>query len=95
MTTKESIVLYSLTVLIQKKAQLCSYYYEPDRRQLFPSYVHHGECLQNPHPEDNKKSEMIRTWANQYDLTLNELDVKSTDDFHDLELYFNYLIGVL
>ncbi|GEP80106.1 DUF7147 family protein [Staphylococcus carnosus] len=52
-------------------------------------------AFKNPHPEDNKKSEMIRTWANQYDLTLNELDVKSTDNFHDLELYFNYLIGVL
>ena len=48
-----------------------------------------------PHPEDNKKSEMIRNWAEQYDLTLNELDVKSTDDFPDLELYFNYLVGVL
>ncbi|MCD8914510.1 hypothetical protein K2V61_02890 [Staphylococcus simulans] len=48
-----------------------------------------------PHPNDNKKSEMIRGFAEQYNVQLTELDVKSTDDFYDLDLYFNYLIGVL
>lgn len=48
-----------------------------------------------PHPTDNKKSSMIRSFAKDYQITINELDVKSTDDFYDLDLYFNYLIGVL
>ncbi|AVO02549.1 hypothetical protein [Staphylococcus simulans] len=48
-----------------------------------------------PHPEDNKKSAMIRGFAEDFQLPLNELDVKSSDEFHDLELYFNYLVGVL
>lgn len=52
-------------------------------------------ALNYPYPTPNKKFEMINEQAKQYNVNIKEVDVQPSENYHDIELYFNYLISVL
>ncbi|MCD8828513.1 hypothetical protein OXR01_00460 [Staphylococcus gallinarum] len=52
-------------------------------------------ALNYPYPNSNKKFELINQQAEQYNIEIKGVDVKPPETFHDIELYYNYLISVL
>ncbi|MED3647266.1 methylthioribose kinase [Halalkalibacterium halodurans] len=50
-----------------------------------------------PHPEEisNKRCELVDECLKALDLELHILEVKPSTDFHEQDLYYQYLIGVL
>lgn len=48
-----------------------------------------------PYPKTNKKFELIKEYAEQYNLSFKGIDVQPPETYHDLDLYFNYLTSVL
>lgn len=52
-------------------------------------------ALKYPYPDGNKKFDIINSKAEKYDVPVVGIDVQPPETYHDLELYFNYLISVL
>lgn len=52
-------------------------------------------ALNYPYPNSNKKFELINEQARLYNIDIKEVDVQPSETFHDIDLYFNYLISVL
>lgn len=53
------------------------------------------EGINYPYPESNKRFDLIKSWAEQYDIKIKEFDVKAKHFFYEDALYHQYLIGVL
>ncbi|ARJ51561.1 DUF7147 family protein [Staphylococcus lutrae] len=53
------------------------------------------DALRYPYPEHNRKYTLIQSFATPYNIEMVGIDVHAPDDYPELELYFNYLKGVL
>lgn len=53
------------------------------------------ECIKYPYQGQSKKYEMLKNWAQQYDINVLEHEIKSKKHFYEDALYYQYLTGVL
>lgn len=53
------------------------------------------EGIPNPQDKPNKRFDLFAQTAEELDKTIIELTVKSSDQFAEKNLYFQYLIGIL
>jgi len=53
------------------------------------------EGIPYPHKIPNKRFEMFEELSNQLDKPIIELDIKPSSYFHEKELYYQHLIGIL
>ncbi|MDT8859144.1 methylthioribose kinase [Alkalihalobacillus sp. MEB130] len=62
--------------------------------KMMPLYI----CLEGiPSPDDvpSKRYDLFEQLSGQLDIPIHQLKVKSSQNFEDLNLYYQYLIGVL
>lgn len=53
------------------------------------------EAIPYPYPQSNKRIDLVRSWAQNKNITINEVEVKSKKHFFETALYEQYLVGVL
>jgi hypothetical protein len=53
------------------------------------------EGVSNPHSTPNKRYDLFQQMARELDKTIIELTVKPSNQFAELTLYYQYLIGIL
>ncbi|GIN83826.1 hypothetical protein J6TS2_02120 [Heyndrickxia sporothermodurans] len=53
------------------------------------------EGIPNPNTTPNKRFDLFRSLADQLGKTIIEMEVRSSKGFAELELYYQYLIGIL
>lgn len=53
------------------------------------------EGISNPHEKPNKRFDLFQQTANDLQKTIIEITVKSSNQFAEPALYFQYLIGIL
>ena len=68
---------------------------QPTSGHHFQAFYTMINALKYPYPQSNQKFDMINNIAEQYHIPLFGIDVQPPEAFHDLELYYNYLISVL
>ena len=68
---------------------------QPTAKQHFQAMYIMLNAFNYPYPESNKKFDLIKQYAQQYHLPFKGIDVQPPETFHDIDLYFNYLISVL
>jgi hypothetical protein len=82
------------TINHQKKSSLVLILHPASPGKMMPLYL----CLEGIYNPDNKQSERFRLFeqlSKQVDKPIHKLEVKSSDQFEEKELYYQYLIGVL
>ncbi|TDM03926.1 DUF7147 family protein [Macrococcus carouselicus] len=67
----------------------------PTRQGHFQGIYSTFESLPYPYPVSNKRFDFIREWAGRYELPFLEYEIKAIHYFHERELFYNYLTGVL
>lgn len=68
---------------------------EPTQDGKFQAMYSIFEGIKYPYPESNKRIDLIKSWAENYQITVKEFDVKSKIHFYEDSLYHQYLVGVL
>ncbi|MCG7338758.1 hypothetical protein MHZ36_05595 [Staphylococcus sp. ACRSN] len=68
---------------------------EPTSGQHFQAMYIMLNALNYPYPKSNKKFELINQQAEKFGIGIKGVDVKPPETFHDIELYYSYLISVL
>ena len=90
-----SDILMLHTPLSEEKLSTACIIMKPTKENHFQAIYTILEGIRYPYPESNKKFDLINQWANEYDIKVKGLDVKSRSEFAEDELYFTYLKGVL
>lgn len=90
-----SDILMLHTPLSKEKLSTACIIMKPTKENHFQAIYTILEGIKYPYPESNKKFDLINQWANEYDIQVKGLDVKSRTEFAEDELYFTYLKGVL
>ncbi|ULG72785.1 DUF7147 family protein [Macrococcus brunensis] len=67
----------------------------PTKQGHFQGIYSTFESLPYPYPDSNKRFDLIRGWAENYQLPFLEFETKAMHHFHEQALFYNYLIGVL
>ncbi|KRG10660.1 DUF7147 family protein [Staphylococcus sp. NAM3COL9] len=88
-------IVYFHTSNFEKKPSSVAIVMRPTSENHFQAMYIMVNALNYPYPNSNKKFEMINEQANLYNIDIKEVDVQPSDTFHDIDLYFNYLISVL
>lgn len=68
---------------------------QPTAGNHFQAFYTMINALQYPYPKSNKKFILINDYAEKYHIPVVGIDVQPPEAFHDLDLYYSYLISVL
>ncbi|MGO3497282.1 MAG: DUF7147 family protein [Staphylococcus equorum] len=88
-------IVYFHAATFEKKPSSVAIVMHPTSENHFQAMYIMVNALNYPHPNSNKKFEMINEQAKLYNIDIKEVDVQPSETFHDIDLYFNYLISVL
>ncbi|MDG0843432.1 hypothetical protein M4L39_08260 [Staphylococcus equorum] len=88
-------IVYFHTSTFEKKPSSVAIVMQPTSEKHFQAMYIMVNALNYPYPNSNKKFEMINDQAKLYHVDIKEVDVQPSETFHDIDLYFNYLISVL
>lgn len=88
-------IVYFHTPESNKRLSSVAIVMEPTSGKHFQAMYIMVNALNYPHPEPNKKYNIINKQAEQYNVTIKEIDVQPPETFHQIELYFNYLTSVI
>jgi hypothetical protein len=83
------------TVKKEKKVTSLVIVMKPTETGDFQALYICREGISNPHDKANKRFDLFQQTANELDKTIIELTVKSSNEFAETALYFQYLIGIL
>jgi hypothetical protein len=83
-TTKKDKMVCSLVVVLKPT----------DPGDFQPLYIC-TEGVPDPQVKPNKRFDLFAQTAKELDRTIIEITIKSSDQFADKNLYFQYLIGIL
>ncbi|WP_332689977.1 DUF7147 family protein [Halalkalibacter lacteus] len=78
----------------QEKSSLVLILHPAEPGKMMPFYL----CLEGIHNPNSKPTERYRLFeqlSKQVEKTIHKLEVKSSDQFEENDLYYQYLIGVL
>ncbi|MEK4562179.1 hypothetical protein MHB47_08720 [Staphylococcus sp. FSL K6-3157] len=88
-------IVYFHAATFEKKTSSVAIVMHPTSENHFQAMYIMVNALNYPYPNSNKKFEMINEQARLYNIDIKEVDVQPSETFHDIDLYFNYLISVL
>ncbi|PTI40709.1 hypothetical protein BU056_06365 [Staphylococcus succinus] len=88
-------IIYFHTPTSEKNLSSVAIIMKPTSGQHFQAMYIMVNALKYPYPTPNKKFELINTQADRFDIDIKGIDVQPPEAFHDLDLYYNYLISVL
>lgn len=83
------------TVKREKKVTSLVIVMKPTETGDFQALYICREGISNPHDKPNKRFDLFQQTANDLEKTIIELTVKSSNEFAESALYFQYLIGIL
>ncbi|ARJ14287.1 MULTISPECIES: DUF7147 family protein [Staphylococcus] len=88
-------IMYFHTPESEKQQSSVALVMQPTEGHHFQAMYIMLNAMSYPYPESNKKFQMINEKAEQYNIQTIGVDVQPIEAFHDLDLYFKYLISIL
>ncbi|MBE5661694.1 hypothetical protein HU219_07955 [Staphylococcus sp. SS35] len=88
-------IVYFHSPLVENTKSSVAIIMNPTSGNHFQAFYIMINAVKYTYPELNTKSKMINDCAKKYNIPVFGIDVQPPQAFHDLSLYYNYLISVL
>ncbi|WP_423830334.1 DUF7147 family protein [Staphylococcus aureus] len=88
-------IIYFYSPQAENKKSSVAIIMNPTTGNHFQAFYIMINAIKYPYPDSNKKFQMINDCAEKFDIPILGIDVQPPQAFHDLSLYYNYLISVL